>query len=150
MREDVGPILGQQRGSVTLALGIGIDGLGLLAIADDAPDASIANHHDKFIHGGILRQGEHVNRLDLGVIRIIEFLDDLDTGNIAVDGGGNVGVLKGQGNLFYLIGQLGHERATAQIILGCLGFFTARLGDDPQFLLQGWHCALRACNQAFR
>ena len=86
-----------------------------------------------------MRQGEHVNRLYLGVIRVIKFLDDLDTGNIAVNGGGNGGVPEGQGNLFYLIGQLGHERTTAQIILGCLGFFTARLGDDPQFLLQGWH-----------
>ena len=131
MGADVGPFLCQQRGGVTLALGIGIDGLGLLAIADDAPDASIANHHDKFIHGGILRQGEHVNRLDLGVIRVIEFLDNLDTGNIAVNSGGNGGVPEGQSNLFYLIGQLGHERTTAQVILSRLGFFTARLGNDP-------------------
>ena len=139
LREDIGPFLGQERGGVALPLGSNIDFLSLLAFTDDAPDASLANHHDKFIHSGILRQWEHVNRLNLGVIGIIEFLDNLNTGNIAINSSLNGRVLEGQGDLLPGIGQPGHERATTRVILWRLGIFIIRLGDDPQFLFQGGH-----------
>ena len=63
--EDVRPLLGQQRGDVALALGLLVDLLGLLALADDAADLPLADGHDELVDRRVVRQREDVDRLDL-------------------------------------------------------------------------------------
>ena len=83
LREDVRPLLGEQRGDVALAAGLLVDLLGLLALADDAANPPLADGHDELIDRRVLRQREDVHRLDLLAERILELLRDLDRGDVA-------------------------------------------------------------------
>lgn len=76
LREDVWPLLREERGNVALRPRLGVHLFGLGLVADDAADATLTNGHDELVHRRVLRQREHVHRLDLAVVGVLELLRD--------------------------------------------------------------------------
>ena len=74
-------------------LGLLVNALGLLPLADDAANLPLADGHDEFVDRRVVRQREDVDRLDLLVVRVVILLRDVDGGDVAGDGGLHVGVL---------------------------------------------------------
>ena len=70
---------------VALPAGLLVDLLRLLPLADDAADPPVADDHDELVDRRILRQREHVHRLDLLAERVLELLHHFDRGDVPAD-----------------------------------------------------------------
>jgi hypothetical protein len=92
LREDVRPLLREERRGVSLALRLGVDALGVGAFPDDAPDVALADRHHELAHGGVLGEREDVDRLDLLGERDHVGLTDADRLDVSRDGGVDVRV----------------------------------------------------------
>ena len=94
LREDVGPLLREQRRHVALAFGRRVNRLRLLAFADDAADVPVADGHDELVDGGIVRQREDI--LAASILAeskgIVKLLRDLHGGDVTEHAGLNIGV----------------------------------------------------------
>src|SRR6266850_5659699 len=93
--EDVRPLLIEQRGDVSLLLGLLVDLLGFLATLNDAAHDALANVQRHIVHGRVLRQRENIYRFDFVVRRIPELLSHGDARDKAADFSANVGVFQG-------------------------------------------------------
>ncbi len=90
---------------MALGAGVLVDLLGLLAFADDASDAALADLHHEAVDRGVVGQREDVFRFDLLVERVVELLVDGDRCDVAQDLRLDVGVLERDGDV--LIGRAG-------------------------------------------
>ena len=133
--EDVGALLDEQARDVAHASGREVGALGLLALADDAPDPPLADGHDELVYRGVRGQREGVDRLDLLGEGIVEALGHAHGGDEAGDVGPDVGVLQGDGDLLALDAlAAGEERALARTVR-LVGLDRLVASDDPDLLL---------------
>ena len=82
--------------------GVLINLLRLLALANNAANAALADGHDELVDGGIVRQRKNIDRLNLAGVGVVKLLGDLDCADVAADGGAHVGVLKRHRNFLLL------------------------------------------------
>ena len=133
LREDVGPFLREQGGDIALCAGFGVDFFGFFAFADDAADLAFADGHDEIIDGGVLRQGEDVFSLDLGIEGIVKLLGDIDRGDVAVNLPLDIRTLERQGDVFLFLAQI-NQHCPAAGMLTIRFRLPRRLDDDPDFV----------------
>ena len=118
---------------MSLSPGLVINPACFLPLPNDAPDAALADGHDEFINRGILRERENINRFNLAVVRILEFLGNVDGGNVGTDRSLHIRVLQRQRNVLLLVRKFRAKLSAARHVFG-LVCCHAGLLDDPELV----------------
>ena len=70
LREDVGPLLVEQRGDVARCRALLVDGARFLAALDDAAHGAVADQHGHVVDRGVLRERERCRRLRSSAVAV--------------------------------------------------------------------------------